>query len=271
MDDLRLPILAAVALATGPWMFWRGFRLLRTLQLVENTPTARIGSMAMGLVEVHGAVRGRSWHTAPFSGRPCAYWQVDVSVRGRNRASWSVVHRNESGSPFFLQDESGVALVYPHGAECRLRHGTEEECFGLNLPAPYADYLREHPSFVLPLARLSYMRFRERILEEGQQVYVLGTATPRGRVFVVSEGEALVATGTGGLGDAQRGGLDHEVVAVVRRGENERTFIISQEQEHELTMGLKLRMAGLILGGPVMALFGLGYWLLALASGRWPH
>jgi hypothetical protein len=270
MDDLRLPVVAALALLTGPWMFWRGFRLLRTLRLVENTPTARIRSMAMGLVEVHGAVRGRSWHTAPFSGRQCVYWQVEVAVRGRRRGGWSVVHRNHSGSPFFLEDGSGVALVYPQGADCRIRFGAEEECFGLNLPPLYADYLRDHSSPVIHLTRLSWMRFRERTLEEGQRVYVLGTATPRSRVHVVSEGEALAATGTDGLGDRGRRELDQEVVAVVRQGENERTFIISQEQEHELATGLRIRMAAMVLGGPPIALFGLGYWLLALASGRWP-
>src|SRR5258706_12461979 len=173
----RLPVVAAVALATGPWLFWKGFRQLHVLRLVENTPTARIRSMAMGMVEVHGNVSARSTLVAPFSGKACAHWQVDISVRGRNRGSWSVIHRNASGSPFFLEDDTGVALVYPHGSDCRLHFGTEEECFGLVPPSPYAEYPHEHGSFMTQSARLGMMRFRERMLEDGQQVYVLGTAT----------------------------------------------------------------------------------------------
>lgn len=267
-DDIRLPIAAVAALVSGPVLFWRGFRHLRTCQLIENTPTARIRSVAMGLAEVRGRVRARSQGTAPFSGRPCAYWEVDVSVRGRRRGSWSVVHRNQSGNPFFLEDDTGAALVYPQGADCKVRFGTEEECFGLNLPPVYADYLRENPLGFASLGRLSMLRFRERTLEDGMEVYVLGTAMPRGRAVVVSEGEAL-ATGTDGPVDRRRE-LDLETSAIVRRGENESTFIISQEPERDLVFGLKIKSGAMILGGPPLALFGLGYWLLAIGSGRKP-
>jgi hypothetical protein len=268
--DLRLPILAACALGAGPWVFWRGFRHLHTVRLIENTPTAHIRAMAMGLVELHGRAHARSVQAAPFSGRECAYWEVDVSVRGRGRNSWTVVHRNRSGHPFFLEDDTGIALVYPQGADCRLRFGTEEECFGLTPPSPYAEYLSEHPTVMTSMARLSMMRFRERALEDGQEVYVIGTATPRGQARVVSEGEAL-ATGTDGdPWTARLRALDHEACAIVRRGENESTFIIAQEQERDLATGLRLKAAAMILGGPPIALFGLGYWLLALASSHMP-
>ena len=265
--DIRLPIAAVAALVAGPVLFWRGFRYLRTCQLIENTPTARIRSVAMGLAEVHGQVRARSQATAPFSGRPCAYWEVDVSVRGKRRGSWSVIHRNQSGSPFFLEDDTGTAMVFPQGADCRVRFGTAEECFGLNLPPVYADYLRENPLGFGGVGRLSMMRFRERTLEDGMQIYVLGTAMPRGRAVVVSEGEALAATGTDDA-FARRQELDRESSAMIRRGENESTFIISQEPEKDLVFGLKIKSAAMILGGPPLALFGLGYWLLTIANGR---
>jgi len=269
MNDFRLPITAVVALVSGPWMFWRGFRALRTCQLIEDTPTARIHSAAMGLVELRGKVRGRSQVFAPFSGRACAYWEVDISVRGRNRGSWSTIHRNASGSPFFLQDESGVALVYPHGAECKVRFGTDEQCYGLDLPEVYAGYLKEHASLGSTLGRLSWMRFRERTLEEDMQVFVLGTAMPRSHAISVNEdADAIAATGTDGLGDRRRHELDGETAAIIRRGENERTFIISQESERELVFGLKWKAAAMIWGGPLLALFGLGYWLLAIGSHR---
>ena len=107
MSSVEATFWASAALAAGPWAYYRGFRTLRTRRLIANTPTARIRSMAMGLVEVHGSVRARSTLTAPFSQRPCAYWEVDISVRGRNRGSWTVVHRNRS-------EERRV------GKECRL-------------------------------------------------------------------------------------------------------------------------------------------------------
>jgi len=267
--DVRFPIMAAAALGAGPWLFWQGFRRLRTLRLIENTPTARIRSMAMGLVEVCGQVHARSALVAPFSGQPCAHWEVDISVRGRSRNSWTVVHRNASGNPFFLEDETGVAMVYPQHAQCRLSFGTEEECFGLQPPSPYAEYLAGHPSVMTPFARLAMLRFRERRLEDGQEVYVLGTAAPRSQAHAVS-GESLATPGDGARSDTRRTERDQETVAVIRRGENDRTFIISQEHELDLVTGLRLKAGAMILGGPPLALFGLGYWLMALAMGRIP-
>ena len=261
--DLEATFWAGALSIGGPLAFAHGFRLWRRRRLIQDTPTARIRSMAMGLVEVNGAVHGRSAVTAPFSGHECVYWQVDISVPGRKRG-WRVIHRNASGQPFYLEDETGTALVYPNGAECHLNHGVEEVAQGILLPDCYADYLREHPGAVNGLARLSTLRFRERVLEEGQRLYVLGTAVSRAREVVISEGEALAATGTDGPGALHLQRLrerDAQVRGVIRRGERERTFLLSQESERQLTFGLGLQAAGLLAGGPLATLAGLWMWM----------
>jgi hypothetical protein len=269
MIDPRWPIAAGMAVVGGPLLLWRGFHHLRTCRLIENTPTARIRSMAMGLVELNGRVEARSQIFAPFSGRACAHWQVEIAARGRRRGSWSVIHRNHSGNPFYLEDDTGVAMVFPQGSDCRVRYGTDEECSGFNLPDVYADYVRENPGAIGPLHRLSWLRFRERTLEDGMQVYALGTAMPRSHAIAVSDGEALAATGTDGPGDRQRIERDHRASAVIRQGENEKTFIISQESERDVVFGLKTKAVAMIWGGPLLALLGLAYWLNVIASGHW--
>ena len=266
--DARLALGATAALGAGPWFFFKGFRHLHTCRLIQNTPTARIRSMAMGLVEINGEVVPRSTVAAPFSGHPCAYWEVDVSVRGRNRNSWTVVHRNQSGNPFFLRDDTGMAMIYPRGAESRINFGTDEECLGINLPPCYAEYLREHPSALNPLVRLASLRFRERTLQEGQRVYVLGSAMPRAREHVVSDGEVVAATGTDDARAGRLRSLDAEADALVRRGDHESTFIISQQSERDLVFGLQWKAIAMILGGPALTLFGLAYWLTTLSTIR---
>ncbi|HKQ56358.1 MAG TPA: GIDE domain-containing protein [Candidatus Eisenbacteria bacterium] len=261
-------IWASAALASGPWLYWRGFRTLRTRRLIANTPTARIRSMAMGLVEINGRVEPRSLQTAPFSGKPCAYWEVDIA--SRHRRGWTTIHRNQSGSPFFLSDDTGVALVYPHGSECRIRYGTEETCAGLMLPACYGDYMNEHTSALGRLSRLGMLRFRERRLEEGERVYVLGTATPRASSRVVAGTEELLATGTDDAVASRMRTLDQQVAGVVRRGEHEKTFIISQESEKGLMLTLGAKALLQLFGGPILTLVGLGYWLSVFSSGRRP-
>jgi hypothetical protein len=268
MPSLGLSFWAIMALGAGPILLWRSFRDLRLRRLVQNTPTARIRSMPMGLVEISGEAVPRSELAAPFSGRPCAYWQVDISTRTRRNA-WTVVHRNASGHPFFLRDETGVALVSPQGATVRLNYQIEEECLGVSLPEVYAQYLHDQHLAGSALWRLGAMRFRERLLEAGQRVYVLGTAQPRPQAVAISTDEELEATGTDGCRTRRLQSLDHEVRAVIRRGDNERTFLVSQQSERELTAALGLRATAELVGGPVLTLFGLGYWLAVLSRAPW--
>ncbi len=263
----EMPLYATLALLGGLYLFFVGFRDLRRLRLIENTPTARIRSMAMGLVEVNGAIESRSNVFAPFSNRPCAYWQVEIAVRNGRRNSWSTIHRNASGQPFYLRDDTGVALVYPHGAECSVPHAVEETANGLMMPDCYSDYMKEHGLWMRYVAGLSSFRFRERTLEGGERVYVLGTAMPRAQVLTVSEIQ-LAATGTEDLRAERIRDRDHEVQATIRRGENEKTFLISRQSERSLTIQLRWKAPLHLVGGPILTVFGLGWWLVHLAAGH---
>lgn len=259
----RFTVMAGMAAVAGPFLFARGFMNFRKRQLIANTPTAKIRSMAIGLVEVNGVAEPRSLVSAPFSGRSCVYWQVEVAVKGKN--SWSTVHRNSSGQPFFLRDETGLAMVYPKGAECRLHFGVEETCFGLNLPEVYSSYLAEAGVRARHLFRMGTLRFRERTLEEGQRIYLLGSATPKPMSHVISDGEELAATGTDDDPWAARvRQRSRETAAIIRQGENERLFIISQTPERELTLMLGLESWAQLIGGPILAVIGLAILLSAL-------
>jgi hypothetical protein len=267
---LDLPLFATLALVAGPVLFMRSFRDFRTQRLIRNTPTARIRSMPMGLVEIEGEVIPRSTLGAPFSGRPCAYWEVDISTETR-RGQWNVVHKNHSCHPFFLQDQTGVTMVLPQGAETQLNAGVEEECAGLSLPECYARYMRGENLAMRDFWQLSAMRFRERLLEEGLHLFVLGTAMPRGRAMTIGEGEEMAATGTEDARVHRMRTLGEQAVAVVRKGETQPTFIISQHSERSLTTHLSLRAYAELAGGPALTLFGLGYWLYTISAGLGPR
>ncbi|HET7225204.1 MAG TPA: GIDE domain-containing protein [Candidatus Eisenbacteria bacterium] len=261
-----LAIGATFALVTGPGLFWRSFRDLRARQLLQNTPASPIRSMAMGLVEINGKVQPRSVLEAPFTGRPCAFWEVEIAVQGRR--GWNTVHRNASGHPFFVHDPTGTALVYPEGARCTLPLESDEVCQGMSLPELYASYIHDvHPALGL-LWRTGSVRFRERALEPGEPVFVLGTAMPRSQAVDVSMSDDAVQAGTAtGTDDAaaRHAGLlqalDQDVRGVIRRSELERTFIISQQSERDLAFQLGLRAIAGVFGGPALTLLGLAYWL----------
>jgi LemA protein len=156
-----------------------------------------------------------------------------------------------------VDDETGVALVYPSGAECKVRFGVEEQCSGLALPECYTRYMSEQGLAMRHFWRLSTLRFRERVLEEGQRLYVLGTAWPGSSSHRISHSDAVDEAPVPGSAEARIRDLDARSVAVVRRGERERTFILSQDSERELVLGLGFRAFGSLLAGPALTLFGL--------------
>lgn len=269
MIQLDAPFFATLSLCAGPILFLRSFRDLRLRRLIQHTPTARIRSMAMGLAEVNGVVSARRAIAAPFSGRACVFWDVDISVP-RRRAGWTVVHRDHSGQPFLIDDGTATAWIYPRGAESRLRFTQEEVCAGVALPECYARYMSERGLLMRHLWRIGVMRFRERVLEEGERVYVLGSAEPRGRAITISDGdvEAEAATGTDGprTGRGPRP-TDPEPVAVIRRGAHEPAFLISQAPERELVLDMGLQALAKLALGPALTLFGLLTWIAVLSRG----
>ncbi|HTM57386.1 MAG TPA: GIDE domain-containing protein [Candidatus Udaeobacter sp.] len=265
---IQLPIVSGIAFVSGLVMFVRGFRVWRERRLIQNTPSSHIRSMAMGLVEINGVVEPRSTLMAPFSNHPCVFWEVDISTLGRN--GWRVVHRNMSGHPFFISDGTAAALVYPQGAECKLIPGIEEVCNGPVLPPCYAEYLKEQSLPLLSVMSVGQMRFRERVIEDGQRAFVLGTAMPRPHAVELSDGDAMQGTGTDGR-PTRLAALDQATVGVVRRGENERTFIISQESERALALDLGIQSMAQLIGGPLLSLGALGWWLFGGLMGRGFH
>jgi len=272
MQHLNASLFAVGATLAGPWLFWQGFRALRVQQLINTTPTARIRSMAMGLVEVNGTVAPRSRVSAPFSGHDCAYWEIEIATRStssRGVSSWTTVHRNRSGHPFYLHDDTGVALVYPQGAECRLAFGVQEETGGLGVPACYMEYMEHQGLGMRGVWALGAMRFRERVLEEGQAVYVLGRAHPKPMSMTVSFDEAaLEATGTDSIGARRVRSQDDDVRGVIRRGPQDAAFLITQQSEKAMSFEYGLKAFGGAVAGPALALFGLWCVLELMRSGQ---
>jgi hypothetical protein len=261
---------ALAATLSGPWLFRMGFKAWRVNRLIDSTPASRIRSMAMGLVELNGKVSERSRVAAPFSGRPCAYWEVEVATRTSRSDrpdNWTTVHRNRSGHPFYLRDETGTALVYPQGAECHLPFGIEEQTGGFGVPEPYSGYMEKQGLAMRGVWALGPMRFRERVLEDDAIVYVLGRAFPRSQAHTVSweDEDTLAATGTDGGAATRLRTLDAEVRGLVRRGAQDPVFVISQTSEKLMAVQYGMKAFGGLLGGPPLTLFGV-WCLLELAK-----
>jgi E3 Ubiquitin ligase len=122
-------IWALVGFFTGLYLFYRGFRLLGRKRLIMDTPTSKIRSAAIGMVEVSGLAVGPYTMPAPITAKPCYYYRTTVfqmQQRGKNR-EWVKVADESLHVPFYLDDNTGQVLVNPQGAELDIHCDFKEE------------------------------------------------------------------------------------------------------------------------------------------------
>jgi E3 ubiquitin ligase len=148
-DGWVWPVFGACA---GVYLFYRGFRMLRRKRLILNTPTSKVRSAAMGLVEVNGLAVGPYVMNAPITGLPCYYhrsiaWQWKQSGKSK---SWQKVADESRHLLFFVDDNTGRVLVNPQGAEMDIHRDFHEEfstsffSSGLDVPANVSTFLMRH-------------------------------------------------------------------------------------------------------------------------------
>ena len=123
LPSTEFAIFTLVAIAGGFYLVVCGFRLLACKRLLMNTPTSKIRSASMGLVEVSGVATGPYTLPTPITGVPCflyriTAWQRDNESRNRD---CSKVAEETLHVPFFLDDGTGQLLIEPGGAELDLR------------------------------------------------------------------------------------------------------------------------------------------------------
>jgi hypothetical protein len=150
MSQVRIegsePIIALVGLGLGIYFFFAGFRELKSKRIIQNIPTSKINTGAVGTnVEVTGRIICEKDQIvqAPISGRSCAFYSIEIqrwernrSYRGSslgstrtgfNRGRWVTVESFYSGKGFFIDDSSGAnAMVLANGAAIKRKGGTQD-------------------------------------------------------------------------------------------------------------------------------------------------
>lgn len=118
-EDGKTVLYAFIGVFVGIGLFIRGFRVLQRKRLILDTPTSHVRSAAIGLVELNGLAVGPHTLVSPITQRPCFYYRTAVWKEvgsGKNR-HWEQKIDERFHVPFFLQDETGMVLIDPNGAE----------------------------------------------------------------------------------------------------------------------------------------------------------
>ena len=175
-----LTVLSSIAIAGGLYFFFAGFQLLARKRLLLTTPTSRIRSAALGLVEVTGAAAGPYTISAPITGKPCFLYRTAAwQQRDGKKQEWEKIADETLHLPFFIDDSTGQLLVEPLGADLDLHRDFREEYaasfFSSNLdgvPPRVSVFLSRHG--IAPGRRL---RIEERSIKPEDALFVAGTLT----------------------------------------------------------------------------------------------
>jgi hypothetical protein len=159
----------------GGWLFHRGLAGLRDALHIENTPTAKVSSAAIGLVELEGrAVTDRA-EPAGVSGVPSVWWDVTVDVwdRSKDKGGWKQVMARHGGSAetLLLEDGTGRVPLWLRDADLVLEEHAWET--GKHHLPPRGMAMLNGTAFDWRSG--ARLRVRERRMAAGGPIYVLGT------------------------------------------------------------------------------------------------
>ncbi len=127
-DPAAVGIAVAVLAAGSAYCSWRTWRHVNNIRLIEDTPTCKIRSAPQGYVELEGL--GKLMDGPPIiarlSGLPCVWYRYKIEeyvATGKgNEHRWETIDKGESTETFWLQDNTGRAVIDPEGAEVTPRY-----------------------------------------------------------------------------------------------------------------------------------------------------
>lgn len=253
-----------VALVFGPLAVWGGFKELRKRQLIRNTPTSKVRSLAVGDVEVKGMARPVDEPLlSPLTHTDACIYELEVEEEHQTKdgSYWRTVLEMRHETPFFVDDSTGGIRVDASQADLSVErerrvhvddgdppppelgdwavhegHLTREELEEAKEESGFLEevgdlFTRDDSDVQEQFAETSMCnrRYTEWVLGAGEETYVFGGAHPR-------EGEGS-ATNVDNL--------------VIREHEGTGQFIVSDKSETELVEGARTKIAFLFAVGLV--------------------
>lgn len=214
VDGTGLVVWSSFMLLGGAMAFRAGFQRYRERQLIRDTPTSKVRSLAVGDVEVKGSAHPVDGPlTSPLTEQDVCIWEVEVEEKKRSGDSgseWRTTIETGDHVPFHLDDGTGRVRVDPQEAELAIEDETEialdsgeeppdqlaawaeeqdwlaklgaEDAedgdaggIGETMQRKMVDRAKEHLTEPVDRDR----RLTERTLHVGEETYVFGGARPR--------------------------------------------------------------------------------------------
>jgi len=258
---------AVLGVVFGPYLFFRGFRVLQLKRAIMNVPRSTVRGAALGPVEISGKAVGPYTLIAPLSQSDCLYYRLMVESNPSHDLE-SKIH--ELCAPLFVDDGTGIVMIYPPGSELRMKPSSERAEYGKLAVALSTRYRTDTPEFA-----------QEYSIKPGDSIFVLGTLREniwKHRNAYVGT-EDLARIGPGFICDAEADLLRREAFpfldpsrpagavvdstrefdlnppVILMKGSG--PFVISTDSEREVLTKLSWKSLLFIWGGPAATLWGL--------------
>jgi|GEM_PF-2004335 len=100
------------------YFMYQSYKGLKRARVIEDTPTAKIRSVAQGYAELLGEqyILANSPSATKLSRLPCTWHRYAIEFRDQ-QSGWRVIEHGNSAALFGLKDGTGVCIIDPKGAE----------------------------------------------------------------------------------------------------------------------------------------------------------
>jgi len=241
---------ALMGLGFGIFSFIVGLRKLFLKRMIENIPTSKARSVAMGLAEVYGTVVAIKTLRSPFSGKDCVYYRYQIEeLRNTGKSSsWVTIRKEEESTPFRLKDETGEIAVDCTGASVDISHDFRfESGVGHDPPSQVLSFLKmqkiAHDSF---LGFNKHMRYTDWFIGPKDKLYVMGTAADNPNVKLTAKGMENV---------------------IIKKGENDKVLYVSDRSEKDVLKSLNWKIMLGVFGGGALTLGCLAFLIFYVQYG----
>jgi len=259
------PLLAAiVGFFAGLVFFYKGFKELLLKRVIENTPTSKIRSMAMGLVEIVGKAKPRKTIISPISKKECTYyqWKIEKYARNKNSGRWVKIGGGESYEPFYIEDNTGKAIVFPIGADFKLKTDMQIKCNSYGIKPEWAMLFDSKGIKYRGFFGSNRLRITEIYVLPDDVLYILGTAhfwkSKKKDTFMMNTEKKEVME--------RLYEMDSKCHASLRKGKNSKYYLISDSSEKELISRMSWQVPLMLFGGPLLSVAMLIYILYRFHS-----
>jgi len=172
--------------------------MLQRKRLILDTPSSKVRSAAMGLVEITGLANGPYTMPAPVTGLPCYYYRTMAWrwERTGKSSKWVKVADESLNLPFYLDDNTGRVLVDPNGAEMDIHRDFHEEYNSLfsstlEVSAPVCSFLARHA-----VSTDNKIKIEEYCIKPKNALFILGTLAENPGIAVTATPRRTTPAGT---------------------------------------------------------------------------